>query len=91
MIARRLTVHGRVQGVWYRAWAAEEAAALGISGWVRNRAEGTVELLAIGASEAVAAFIARCHEGPPRARVSRVDVEEAPVEPILGFEKRATR
>lgn len=90
MIARRLRITGRVQGVWFRDWAVETARGLGIAGWVRNRADGSVEALAIGPAELVDAFVARCHEGPPSARVAGVAVAEAPVAPLEGFVRRAT-
>jgi len=74
---RRLRIHGRVQGVWYRGWAVDTARELGIDGWVRNRRDGSVELLARGPEPALAALIARCREGPPAARVDRIDVEDS--------------
>jgi acylphosphatase len=77
--ARRLLIHGRVQGVAYRASAATEARRLGLDGWVRNRPDGTVEALVSGAAAAVASFIAWARRGPPQARVSRV--EEFPADP----------
>jgi acylphosphatase len=78
-IARRLLIHGLVQGVSYRASAAAEARRLGLAGWVRNRADGTVESLVTGPAAAVDAFIAWARSGPPHARVSRV--EALPAEP----------
>ena len=66
----RLTITGRVQGVGYRLWAERAATALGIRGWVRNRADGSVELMATGSKEAVAALIEACRQGP-RAAVGR--------------------
>lgn len=89
-IARRLHIHGRVQGVWYRGSASAEATRLGLSGWVRNRSDGTVEALAIGRPAAVAAFVAWAHQGPSNARVSRVEVFEAEIERLPGFEQRPT-
>jgi acylphosphatase len=73
-IARRLLIHGLVQGVSYRASAAAEARRLGLDGWVRNRADSTVEALVTGPEEKVEAFTAWARRGPPSARVSRVDV-----------------
>ncbi len=73
----RLRVIGRVQGVGSRAWAIQEAARLGLRGWVRNRADGSVEALVIGADDAVAVMIEACHEGPFAARVREVTVGEA--------------
>jgi len=72
----RAIVTGRVQGVSFRAATASEARRLGVAGWVRNRADGTVELEAEGADERVAELLAWCHHGPPAARVARVDVED---------------
>ena len=90
MIARRLLVRGRVQGVFYRNWTVETARTLGLSGWVRNLRNGEVEILAIGDEAAVHALVACCHDGPPRARVSEVEVSEAEAEPVDGFSKRPT-
>ena len=75
-IARRALVRGRVQGVWYRAATAERASGLGVKGHARNLADGSVEVLAVGKSEAVEALLAWLQEGPPMARVDEVSVEE---------------
>lgn len=88
--AVRLRVRGRVQGVAYRAWTADEARELGLRGWVRNRRDGSVEALFAGAPEAVAAMVARCREGPRAARVTAVEIEEKGGEAPGGFEIRAT-
>ncbi|MEA3390403.1 acylphosphatase [Sphingobium sp. CCH11-B1] len=90
VIARHLRIYGRVQGVWYRAWAVETARDLGLTGWVRNRMDGSVEALAQGAAEAVETFIQRAHDGPPNAEVARIDVTDAPAEHRHGFDKRST-
>ena len=87
---RRLFLHGRVQGVWYRGWAVDTARALGLDGWVRNRRDGSVEILAAGTDDAVALFIVRCRQGPAAARVDRIDVENADEAVPTGFEQRAT-
>lgn len=87
---KRLRIHGRVQGVFYRAWSAEQARALGLRGWVRNRKDDTVEMLLHGEAEAIARMIERCREGPPAARVERIDVEPTEEEPPPGFETRST-
>ncbi|HTU10826.1 MAG TPA: acylphosphatase [Allosphingosinicella sp.] len=87
---RRLRVHGRVQGVWYRGWTVEQARALGLDGWVRNRRDGTVEILASGTDAAVEALVARCHDGPPAAQVERVESEEADEASPPGFAQRPT-
>lgn len=73
----RATVAGRVQGVGYRDWACGQAQALGLEGFVRNRAGGEVEVLLAGPAEAVALMCERLWRGPPGARVARVDVDEA--------------
>ncbi len=75
--ALRLRIAGRVQGVGYRAWVAEQARALGLAGFVRNRLDGTVELVARGPREALDALAAACRFGPPAARVDRIDAEPA--------------
>lgn len=73
-VCRRLLIHGRVQGVGFRYALMDEAARLGLAGWVRNRRDGTVEAVAAGAPEAVDALLQWSHRGPPSAVVSRVDV-----------------
>ncbi|MDP8994885.1 MAG: acylphosphatase [Pseudomonadota bacterium] len=90
MSARRIIVSGRVQGVFYRNWAIDEARALGLSGWVRNRRSGEVEILAMGPDEAIEALARKCRRGPPAARVEEVRVEEAAPEPADGFVRRPT-
>jgi len=75
MERRHVVVHGRVQGVGFRASLAWEAERLGITGWVRNRRDGTVEATIAGSDEAVATVIAWARRGPPGARVDRVEVE----------------
>lgn len=70
-----LVIEGRVQGVWYRASAQREAARLGLSGWVRNRPDGSVELLAEGPDPALEALRIWCGHGPPAAQVETVRAE----------------
>ena len=74
--AIRCLVAGRVQGVYYRAAAAERAAALGLSGWVKNLSDGRVEAVARGSLGALTEFAAWLWQGPPSARVTSVQVEE---------------
>ena len=87
-LTRRLRVHGRVQGVFYRNWSREEARRLGLAGWVRNRGDGTVELLVHGPADRVEAMIALCRQGPPAAVVEQVDIEQTDEEASAPFEKR---
>jgi acylphosphatase len=89
-VARRLRITGRVQGVWYRGWTVEAARSLGLDGWVRNRIDGSVEALAVGPAEAVEQLIRRCAEGPPAARVDRVEVEPAQGIVAAGFVQKPT-
>jgi acylphosphatase len=82
-------IAGRVQGVGFRASTAREARALGLTGWVANRADGTVVLEAQGDAAAIDALVAWCGRGPPAARVTGVVVEErAPVVGEVGFAQR---
>jgi acylphosphatase len=74
--AVRCLVGGRVQGVYFRAATVERATVLGLCGWVRNLPDRRVEVLASGDSEAVAALTEWLWEGPPRAKVVSVAVEE---------------
>ncbi len=67
-------VRGRVQGVYFRAATQREAKRLGLSGWVRNRPDGSVELCAEGEEDALKELVAWAHKGPSAARVERVDV-----------------
>jgi len=69
-------VTGRVQGVSYRAATCAEARRLGLVGWVKNRADGGVELEAEGPADQIAALLAWCEQGPPAARVDRVAVDD---------------
>lgn len=72
------TVHGRVQGVGFRFFVVEQASALGVTGWVRNRREGTVEVMAEGPRPALEQLLAALHRGPTSAWVQQVDAEWLP-------------
>ncbi|MET1002244.1 MAG: acylphosphatase [Acidimicrobiia bacterium] len=85
MIRVRVVVTGRVQGVWFRESCREQARANGVAGFVRNRADGAVEAEFEGPDAAVARMVAWCREGPPRARVDRVAVEELDPGGTQGF------
>jgi acylphosphatase len=71
----RLAITGRVQGVGYRDWALATGRRLGVTGWVRNRGDGSVEALVVGEEAAVGAMIEACRQGPSLARVDAIDVE----------------
>jgi acylphosphatase len=88
MIARRLVITGLVQGVFFRAWARDEARSLGVSGWVRNCADGSVEAHVEGEEDAVDECIDLMREGPPGARVDSIDCEETDPEGLSDFEVR---
>ena len=94
IIARRLLIEGRVQGVGFRWSLHAEAQALGLRGWVRNRSDGSVEALVQGAADAVQTLIAWAHQGPEAARVERVQVSPAAAEELAtlapGFVQRET-
>jgi len=89
-VARRLWIHGRVQGVWFRESMRLEAEALGVAGWVRNRADGSVEAVVQGSPEAVRAMVEWAGHGPDQAEVTRVDQVDEPVGSHAGFEKHPT-
>ncbi|CEG07678.1 Acylphosphatase [Afipia felis] len=67
---RHLLIHGRVQGVGFRAWAQDTAEGLGVEGWVRNRRGGEVEMLIAGSPQAVAAMAEACRRGPSFAHAA---------------------
>lgn len=85
-----LRIEGRVQGVWYRGWAVAEAERRSLRGWVRNRGDGSVEALLIGAETPVAEMIEACRRGPPAARVSAVIERAAADDGSPGFRQRPT-
>jgi acylphosphatase len=87
-VARRVRVHGEVQGVFFRDSTRAEAQRRGVAGWVRNCSDGTVEAVFEGDPDAVAALVRWCGSGPPRATVDRVDEEAADPEGLTTFEVR---
>ena len=89
-VAVRVRIAGRVQGVWYRGWAIDEAEARGLRGWVRNRRDGSVEALFVGAQRQVEAMIEACRHGPPAARVDQVVREPAADDGSTGFRQAPT-
>jgi acylphosphatase len=84
-VARRIVVHGRVQGVFFRATVRDAARAAGAAGWAHNRDDGTVEVWVEGEPDAADAVVAACRTGSPASRVDQVDVEEAEPEGLSGF------
>ena len=87
--ARRLVIHGRVQGVWFRESMRLEAERLGVTGWVRNRVDGTVEALVQGEDAGLEGIERWARRGPEAAEVSRVEVFDAQGD-FASFEKRPT-
>jgi acylphosphatase len=88
-IARSVVVHGAVQGVFFRDTCRELAQRARVTGWVRNEPDGTVAAVFEGPPEAVESMVAWCHDGPPRARVDRVQVDPAPPSGATTFDVRA--
>jgi acylphosphatase len=84
-VRRRVVVHGRVQGVFFRDSVRQRARARRVDGWVRNRPDGSVEAAFEGPPDAVDALVRFCETGPRGARVSRVEVFEEPPEGLEGF------
>lgn len=87
----QVIIRGRVQGVWYRSWTEQEATARGLSGWVRNRTDRTVEALFHGPAAAVDDMLAACRQGPPAARVENILTDFTAAPPTApGFHQRPT-
>ena len=85
MIRRRVIVHGRVQGVFFRDTLRTQALRRGVAGWVRNNRDGTVEAVFEGEPDAVERLVELSREGPRGAAVTRVDVFEEGPEALSGF------
>lgn len=88
MAAVRLILHGKVQGVFYRDWTVSTARGLGLTGWVRNLPDDTVEARLEGEDAAIDRMIAAMQEGPPRARVDNIEREEVEPEGFGSFDRR---
>ena len=88
----RVRIEGRVQGVWFRAWTVQEARRRKLTGWVRNRTDGTVEALFRGEAAAVDAMIEACQDGPSASKVTAVRrLEVGDAEPASdSFHQRPT-
>jgi acylphosphatase len=87
-IRRRATVHGNVQGVFFRDSTRERANAHGVAGWVSNRSDGAVEAVLEGPPDAVGQVLRFLETGPPQAAVDHVDVSDEPPEGLTGFSVR---
>jgi acylphosphatase len=85
MVRKRVVVHGRVQGVFFRDTTRRIAASRGVAGWVRNNPDGSVEAVFEGEPDAVAALVGFAREGPRGAIVERVEVRDEPPEGLAGF------
>jgi acylphosphatase len=86
VIRRRVVVHGFVQGVFFRDTVRRRAQQHGVSGWVRNTRDGTVEAVFEGDEDAVERLVEFCREGPRGARVDHVDVADEEPEGLAGFD-----
>ncbi|MER0238225.1 acylphosphatase [Fulvimarina sp. MAC8] len=89
-VGYRMVVHGRVQGVGFRDWTERTASAHGLSGWCRNRRDGTVEIMVSGHQEKVETFRTEVHTGPTVAKVENVEASEIEERFSGAFEVRAT-
>jgi acylphosphatase len=85
MNCKRLVISGRVQGVGYRDWMVRKARDLGVSGWVRNRIDGSVEALVAGDTAAVEELLRLCRRGPRMAEVVSIEEELADPPDYYGF------
>jgi acylphosphatase len=88
-VARSVVVHGLVQGVFFRDTCRQRAELAQVAGWVRNEPDGTVAAWFEGPADAVQRMVAWCHDGPPRARVERVEVEQVRPTGSTTFDVRA--
>lgn len=89
-ITVQVRIEGRVQGVWFRGWTIDQATAHGLSGWVRNRWDGSVEAVFRGPEHAVHDMVQLCAKGPPAARVTAVVDMPGAAEPEDGFRQLPT-
>ena len=87
-VRRRILVQGKVQGVFFRDTTLRRAEALGVAGWVTNRSDGAVEVVAEGEPGAVESLLDFCRDGPPSAEVADVAVSEEQPEGLSGFDVR---
>lgn len=86
----RLRIKGRVQGVGFRDWAMDAARARGLAGWIRNRSDGSVEMLVAGSDKAIQEMLGQLTIGPPLAQVTNIDIHKETEPPPLGFARKPT-
>ena len=86
----RVRIEGRVQGVFFRDWMQGEARAFGLTGWVRNRRDGSVEAAISGDPALIDDMLTRCRQGPPAARVGNLAILSEDDETFAAFEIRPT-
>lgn len=91
MVTKKVRIEGRVQGVWYRGWTVDQATARDLSGWVRNRRDGSVEAVFRGSDKAVDEMVASCWAGPPAARVTEVTEQTVSLPVDDGFRQLRTK
>jgi acylphosphatase len=89
MKAKRLIIAGRVHGVGYRDWMVDKARTLGVSGWVRNLPDGTIEALIAGDPAAVEEIARQCRRGPRMAEVTSIQEDLTDPPPEIGFHRLA--
>ncbi len=87
-VGRKVRLFGRVQGVFFRQWTVSQARSLGVSGWVHNARDGSVEAHLEGEEGAVAKLIERMQDGPAGARVDDLTVEAVEPQAVEGFSVR---
>ena len=87
-VGRQLRIYGRGQGVFFRQWSIDQARAHGVSGWVRNRPDGSVEAHLAGDEPAVSRMVEQMRQGPPQARIEDVTVEDVEPEHVEDFSVR---
>ena len=88
IVGRKLRIYGRVQGVFFRQWSIDQARSLGVSGWIRNRSDGSVEAHLAGEESAVSQMVEHMRRAPPQAMVENVTVDGAEPEIVEGFSVR---
>lgn len=86
----RLRIKGHVQGVGFRDWACDEAALRKLDGWVRNRSDGSVEMLVAGTDDNIQDMLRALTQGPPLAQVHNIDIHKETEQPAAGFVRKPT-